>query len=1143
MSSYTLSTWVLFKTTARNSKVFIILFLGVILVLNANFSAQTIDNDRNSNHNQKFASLEAESSRIMPAEGTLTVEFGTSVAMDGDTLIVGAPRERNAENVIRGAAYIFVRNGAGWTQQAKLVSNAATTNFGFSVALSGDTAIVGAHFENIGSNSNQGAAYVFVRNGAIWTMEQKLVNSDGVPGSQFGYSVAIDGNTVLISAFAHRISNVEKGAAYVFTKVNNTWTQQIQLTDGNGNIYERFGNSVALDGDTAIIGAPFGRNEANVHNGVAYVFTGSGSAWTQQARLVASDARGDEWFGTSVDIDGDTVIIGARYGFGEGSTNPLIRNGSAYVFTRNESNWTQQQKFTAPNSSFFGDSVSISGDTLIIGSPHDQIGKTTDQQGSAYVFIRKNNQWIRQSRLISPDDTISDYFGTSVSANGNKFIVGAPGFDNGTNGNQGAAYFFITPPFAPDLQVTSDSGISSTDNITKLRNLSFDIGGLTTGSTAELLRDGVVVSSALVNGNSATLTDADVPANGNFKYTTRQIVDGEVSSHSEVTTVTIDTIAPTVTINQSSSFDPTNNHAVGFKAVFSETVIGFNASDLSFVGSTADISQANVNIYDVTENGSTYFINIFNIIANNQAIIASVPAEAASDTAGNFNLASTSTDNTVTIDNVRPTVTINQAAGQIDPTTTFPIHFTVVFSEPVTGLTNNGISLIGSTAYTGGAVISITGSGTTYNVTVSGFNSNGQLVRASVDFGAARDSLGNGNIGSTSTDNTITVDNVRPTVTINQAIGQSDPTSTEPLNYRVVFSETVTGFDSADVSLAGSTANTSAANIVITGSGATYNVAVSNIVSSGQVRASLIADAALDALGNPSNISTSSDNTITFILRRIGFDFDGDRKSDISVFRPSTGSWYLLQSSNNSFLGQSFGISSDIITPADYDGDGKTDFAVFRSDNGTWYLQQSTNGFTAIQFGQNGDIPVPADYDGDGEADIAVYRPSAGSWYRLNSSNGQFVAVQFGTAEDKPTIGDFDGDGKADIAVFRPSTGSWYRLNSSNNQFFALQFGVAEDKPTPADYDGDGKTDIAVFRPSTGGWYRLNSSNGEFVAVGFGISEDRPVPADYDGDGKADVAVFRPSEGNWYLLRSTAGFTAVRFGAGEDEPIPNAFVQ
>lgn len=285
------------------------------------------------------------------------------------------------------------------------------------------------------------------------------------------------------------------------------------------------------------------------------------------------------------------------------------------------------------------------------------------------------------------------------------------------------------------------------------------------------------------------------------------------------------------------------------------------------------------------------------------------------------------------------------------------------------------------------------------------------------------------------------------------------------------------------------------------------------------------------------------DNALQAIGKNTDFDYDGDGKSDISVFRPSLGGWYLLQSSNNSFFGTGFGLNDDLIAPADFDGDGKTDIAVFRPSNGSWYLQQSSNGFTGIQFGASGDIPVPADYDGDGRADISVFRPSTGGWYRLNSSNNQFAGLQFGVSEDKPTAGDFDGDGKADIAVFRPSTGSWYRLNSSNGQFFAIQFGIAEDKPVAADYDGDGKTDVAVFRPSLGAWYRLNSSNGGFIGVGFGVSEDKPVAADYDGDGRADIAVFRPSTGSWYLLRSMSGFTAVQFGVAEDKPTPNAFVQ
>ncbi|MCA1624600.1 MAG: VCBS repeat-containing protein [Acidobacteria bacterium] len=278
-------------------------------------------------------------------------------------------------------------------------------------------------------------------------------------------------------------------------------------------------------------------------------------------------------------------------------------------------------------------------------------------------------------------------------------------------------------------------------------------------------------------------------------------------------------------------------------------------------------------------------------------------------------------------------------------------------------------------------------------------------------------------------------------------------------------------------------------------------------------------------------------------VNRADFDFDGDGKSDVSVFRPPNGVWYELLSGNGNVAAQQFGSAEDKPVPADYDGDAKTDIAVFRPSNGVWYrLRSSDNTFNAVQFGVSEDIPVPNDYDGDGRADLAVFRPSNGTWYQMRTFANQSFAQQFGQSGDKPLVGDFDGDGIGDLAVYR--NGNWYMFETTSNSSRAVQFGAGEDLATPADYDGDGKTDVAVFRPSNGVWYRLNSgSNNSFSAVQFGISEDKPVAADYDGDAKADIAVFRPSNGVWYLLRSTAGLTAISFGQNGDKPIPNAFVR
>lgn len=279
------------------------------------------------------------------------------------------------------------------------------------------------------------------------------------------------------------------------------------------------------------------------------------------------------------------------------------------------------------------------------------------------------------------------------------------------------------------------------------------------------------------------------------------------------------------------------------------------------------------------------------------------------------------------------------------------------------------------------------------------------------------------------------------------------------------------------------------------------------------------------------DIELSGSVSCTISDGRAPADFDGDGRTDVSVFRPSNGFWYLLQSSAG-FAAYPFGLSEDTIVPGDFDSDGKADVAVWRPANGTWYLLRSTEGFGAFQFGALGDIPVAADYDGDGKADIAVFRPSNGVWYVLKSTGG-IMFVQFGQNGDVPVLGDFDGDGRTDISIYR--NGEWWILQSSGG-IAVENFGTSGDIVVAGDFDGDGKTDPAVFRPSNGYWYILRSSDRGVTYKQFGTAGDIPSPGDFDGDGKADTAVFR--NGVWFIDRSTEGLQITQFGVADDRPVP-----
>ena len=437
--------------------------------------------------------------------------FGHAVAISGDTLVVGAftedsdgsSQDDNSDSNA-GAVYVFVHNGNIWSQQAYLkASNTPLSDlFGTSVAISGDTLVVGAPKEAsdaTGVNGEQtnyadysGAAYVFVRSGETWSQQAYLKASNTGEGDQFGVSVAISGDTVVVGALGEdsnatgvngdQLDNSlnNPGAAYVFNRVGETWSQQAYLKASNTGTLDWFGESVAISGNYIVVGASRersnGRSELDdsiFSAGAAYVFVRSGEAWNQQAWLKANHFNTpdrDDNFGESVAISGDTIVVGTPGEDSNGSResdDSAADAGAAYVFVRSDSNWSQQAWLKASNISkfdLFGGSVSVSGNTIIVGATgedSDDIGVSEEgvnnfaapDSGAAYIFERNNTIWNHTAYVKASNTDAGDAFGSAVAVSGLNVAIGAEeewSGATGVNGDQanndtstsGAVYVF-----------------------------------------------------------------------------------------------------------------------------------------------------------------------------------------------------------------------------------------------------------------------------------------------------------------------------------------------------------------------------------------------------------------------------------------------------------------------------------------------------------------------------------------------------------------------------------------------------------------------------------------------------------------------------------------------------------------------------
>ena len=449
--------------------------------------------------------------------------FGYGVDIDGDTAIIGSQNDDD-DGTDSGSAYIFIRSGATWIQQAKLTAldAAATDRFGTSVSIDGDTVIVGADQR---SGNGRGAAYIFTRSGTVWTQQAKLTAFDATNQDLFGNFVSISGDTVVVGSWRDDDFGVESGSAYVYVRSGTTWTLEEKLTASDAAAIDQFGYSVSLDNDTIIIGAR-GNTDAGPDSGSAYIFVRSGTNWTEQAKLTSLDLATGDRFGFGVSIDEDTAVIGAFQDDDDGTDS-----GSAYVFLRSGTNWTQQAKLTAIDAAaadLFGITVDIVGDTAIVGALNDD--DNGSNSGSAYVFSRSGSNWTEQAKLTASDGAPNDIFGFNVSVDGNTVAVAA--FLNDDAGTDSGSVYFFEKEIIPVIYTYSNGWLPSDPNGIATINDDIVIASGDTNINANTTSNSVTVNpgASLIIETGATLTTTNgMTLESNSTSYSSLILDGTVA--------------------------------------------------------------------------------------------------------------------------------------------------------------------------------------------------------------------------------------------------------------------------------------------------------------------------------------------------------------------------------------------------------------------------------------------------------------------------------------------------------------------------------------------------------------------------------------------------------------------------------------
>jgi hypothetical protein len=424
-----------------------------------------------------------ESAKLLAADGAAGDDFGASVAVSGTVAVIGAPEDDDAGSS-SGAAYVFSYDGSSWTQQQKLTASDADSgdDYGFSVAISGNTIVVGSARDDTIAGSRAGSAYVYTFDGDSWGNEVHLFASDAGADDRFGYSVAIDGDTILVGAIQWDGTVSNAGAGYVFVGSGLVWSEQDKLTaDEPSGTNPHLGHSASLDGDVAVLGAWQDAPDGMFSVGAAHVFGRSGITWSEAQKLTASDAADFRWFGQSVSVSGDVIAVGA---YGD-RADDLSESGGAYFFTWDGLDWQEQNNVNATDpeaNDRFGWSIAVDGDNAVIG--------TGTSASKAYLFHRELIDWSQLSTLNSSDPDVSGEYAYSVALAGATAVIG----DRGGASGRGVAFVFDL--LGLDCICPWDCGDPPDDEVSVLDFLAL-LGQWGSGGTCDVDGGGVGVTDFL----------------------------------------------------------------------------------------------------------------------------------------------------------------------------------------------------------------------------------------------------------------------------------------------------------------------------------------------------------------------------------------------------------------------------------------------------------------------------------------------------------------------------------------------------------------------------------------------------------------------------------------------------------------------